>query len=121
MVNNSYKEISISVALVVLLVAILNPLHLWMPDMLHMMMLAAALIVFAVFSAFILRERIADEREGVHRMHAGRIAFLIGAAALVVGIVYQSYIDQLDNWLVVVLVLMVISKIIAHLWSDRNY
>ena len=121
MVNNSYKEIAVSVALIVLLIAILNPLHLWMPDMMHMMMLAAALVIFAVFAAFILRERITDERDGAHRMHAGRIAFLVGAGALVAGIVYQSYIDQLDNWLVVVLVAMVISKIVAHLWSDRNY
>ena len=121
MVNNSYKEISVSAALVILLVAILNPLHLWMPDMLHMFMLAAALVVFAMFAAFILREHAADEREGVHRMHAGRIAFLVGAGTLIAGIVYQSYIDRLDNWLVVVLVAMVISKIVAHLWSDRHY
>lgn len=121
MVNNLYKEILVSATLVILLVAILNPLHLWMPDMVHMMMLAAALIIFAVFAAFILRERATDEREGVHKMHAGRIAFLCGAAVLIVGIVYQSYIGQLDNWLVVVLVVMVISKIGAHLWSDRNF
>ena len=121
MINNTYGETTISVVLVVLLIALVNPFHFWMPDMLHMMMLAAALIVFAVFAAFILRERSTDEREGVHKMLAGRIAFLVGAAALIVGIVYQSYIDQLDNWLVVVLVVMIVSKIGAHLWSDRNY
>ena len=114
MANNTYSETAISATLIILLVAILNPFHLWMPDMLHMMMLAAALVVFGFFAAFVLRERATDERESTHRMLAGRAAFLAGTAALIAAIVYQSYLDQLDVWLVFVLVVMVISKIGAR-------
>lgn len=121
MANRSLKEISISAVLIALLVGILNPFHLWMPDMLHMMMLAGALVVFGLFAAFILREKITDERDGVHRMFAGRVAYLVGTASLLLGIVYQSYADNLDNWLVVTLVIMVLAKVMTHLYSDKNY
>ena len=121
MASSNIKELSISGILVILLVAIVNPLHVWMPDMLHLTMLAGAIVAFGLFAAFVLREYASDERDSAHRMLAGRVAFLSGAASLVVGIVYQSYTDSLDTWLVVVLVVMVLAKIAARLYSDRNY
>ena len=121
MINNTYGETTISVVLVALLIALVNPFHFWMPDMLHMMMLAAALVIFGFFAAFVVRERASDERESTHRMLAGRIAFLTGTATLIAAIVYQSYLDTLDIWLVFVLVVMVLSKIAARFYSERNY
>ena len=84
-------------------------------------MLAAAFVVFGFFAAFVLREKATDERESTHRMLAGRAAFLMGTATLIIAIVYQSYIDKLDVWLVLVLVVMIVSKMGAHFWNDRNY
>ena len=121
MANKSFKEIAVSVVLIALLLAILNPFHMWMPDMLHMMVLAGALVVFGLFAAFILREKIMDERDGAHRMLASRVAYLVGTTSLLLGIVYQSYLDTLDNWLVGTLVIMVLAKLFTHFYSDRNY
>ena len=104
-----------------LLVALANPMHLWMPDMAHMAMLGGAVVIFGIFAAFVLRESAADEREGTHRMFAGRAAFLAGTASLLLGIVYESYYDTLDTWLVAVLVIMVVTKIAARLYSDYKY
>ncbi len=121
MANNTFSEGAVSAILVILLVAIANPYHLWMPNMLHLTMLAITLVVFGLLAAFVLREGAVDERESTHRMLAGRTAFLTGTATLIAGIVYQSYFDILDIWLVLVLVVMVMAKITARFYSDRNY
>ena len=120
MANNTTREIGVAVVLIGLFLALLNPFHIWMPTMLHMIMLAIGIGAFGAYAIFVMREKAADERDGVHRMHSGRVGFLVGAGALVAGIIYQSYIDQIDVWLVFVLVLMVIAKIGAHFYSDRN-
>lgn len=120
MKNNTPREGGIALVLVALFIALLNPLGWWMPTMLHMVMLALGIIVFGIYAAFVLREQVNDERDGLHRMHSGRVAFLVGAGALVTGILYQSYTDQIDVWLVFTLVSMVLAKIAAHFYSDRN-
>jgi predicted MFS family arabinose efflux permease len=120
MKNNLKIEVVISSVLVILTLLLLNPFHFWMPNMIHMTILASTLVFFALLAVFIIREKTIDERDGVHRMLAGRMAFLIGAGGLIVGIVYQSYEGNLDIWLVVVLVAMVLTKISTRLYSDRR-
>lgn len=83
-------------------------------------MLGLTLAVFAVFAIFILREKVQDEREALHRMLAGRVAFLTGSALLTIGIVVQSLQDAVDVWLVIVLVAMVLSKLATRLYSDSR-
>lgn len=120
MKNNPLTELMLAGLLIVLLLIILNPFNIWMPTMLHMIMLASALVVFSILAVFVVRERNADERELMHKLHAGRIAYLVGSTALIVGIVYQSYFAMLDDWLIVALVLMIVAKFAAHFWDDRN-
>ena len=108
----------ISLVLVVLTVLLLNPFHFWMPNMIHMVMLALTLVIFALFAIFILREKVQDERDAVHRMLSGRVAFLTGSTVLTVGIVVQSLQDSVDVWLVIVLVAMVLSKLATRMYSD---
>jgi predicted MFS family arabinose efflux permease len=121
MANNTTREIGVAFVLIGLFLALLNPFHLWMPTMVHMIMLGLSICAFGAYAIFVMREKAVDERDGAHRMHSGRIAFLVGASALVGGIIYQSYVDQIDVWMVFVLVLMVLAKIGAHFYSDRNY
>ncbi|MEO5635448.1 MAG: hypothetical protein ABIS26_02580 [Candidatus Paceibacterota bacterium] len=120
MKNNLKTEIAISLILVVLTVLLLNPFHFWMPNMLHMVMLALTLVIFALFAIFILREKIEDERDSVHRMLSGRVAFLIGSTLLTIGIIVQSLQDAVDVWLVIVLVAMVLSKLVTRIYSDNR-
>lgn len=121
MKNNSNKEILAAGALILLLVLLINPFHFWMPSMAHMSLLAGAVVVFGLFSSFVLREQAADEREDIHRMFADRVAFLAGVSMLIAGIIYQSYLDMLDVWLVAVLVVMVIAKIGSRIYGDRHW
>lgn len=118
--KNNLKETIVTVALVVIAVALLNPFHFWMPDMMVMGMLAIVLALFGVFASFILRENTVDERDSQHRTLAGRNAFLAGAGVLTLGIVFQGYTHAVDPWLVIALVTMVVVKIGTRIWSDRN-
>lgn len=118
--NSLQIEAAISFILIALTVLLMNPFHFWMPNMLHMMMLALTLVVFAFFAIFILREKVQDERDAVHRMLSGRVAFLTGSTLLTVGIVIQSLQEGVDVWLVIVLVAMVLSKIVARIYSDNR-
>ncbi len=113
-------EIGISSVLVVLTVLLLNPFHFWMPNMVHMIMLALTLVIFALLAIFIVREKVQDERETLHRMLSGRVAFLTGSALLTIAIVVQSLQDTVDVWLVIILVAMVLSKLITRIYSDNR-
>lgn len=111
-------EIIAAAILIVLLVLLVNPYHIWMPSMAHMMGLTALLLVFAFFASIVLREQAHDEREGLHRMYAGRSAFLVGSFLLIVGISYQSLTHTFDPWLPAVLVAMIVVKIGTRLYAD---
>lgn len=120
MKNNLLNESIVALVLVLLAIFLLNPFNLWMPGMTLMAIMGGTLVVFAVFASFILREEVQDEREGIHRMYAGRTAFLAGASVILLGLSVQSFNDSIDPWLVMALVSMVLSKIGARIYGDRN-
>lgn len=120
MKNNFLKEVSISGILIILLVLFLNPFDFWMPTALLMMMVLGLVVVFALFASFVWRENHRDEREGLHKMMAGRIAFLVGAALLTLGIIVQSFNHNLDPWLVFVLTGMIVAKVITLIYGRIN-
>ncbi len=119
--NNFLQEIFVSLALIVLLVLFLNPFDFWMPNTLLIMMIAGLIVVFALFANFIWRENAKDEREGLHKMMAGRIAFLAGTALLVIGIIVQSFEHELDFWLVFTLGTMILAKIIGIIYGQIKH
>lgn len=121
MKNNFLQEIFVSATLVVLLVLFLNPFDFWMPNALLMMMVFGLVIVFAIFSSFIWKEYAKDEREILHRMLAGRTAYLAGTGVLVLGIIIQSFRHELDPWLVFALDIMILAKTIGLLYGRIKY
>lgn len=120
MKNNIPKEILVPLTLIVLAVLLLNPFHFWMPDMMVMGILAILLALFGIYASFILKEKTFDERDDANRSLAGRNAFLGGSATLILGIIVQGYSHAVDPWLVVALIVMVVTKVGTHIWSDRN-
>lgn len=117
MKNNFLQEIIVSGVLILLLILFLNPFELWMPPILLMMMVLGLVVVFSLFASFIWRENNKDEREGLHKMMAGRIAFLAGTATLVMAIIIQSFRHNLDFWLVLTLGVMILAKVIGLIYS----
>lgn len=118
MQNNFFQEIIIiSSILIILLILFLNPFNFWMPNALLVMMIVGLVVLFALFASFIWRENAHDERESLHRMMAGRIAFIAGSGALVLGIIMQSLQHNLDPWLLFILGVMVLAKISGLIYS----
>ncbi|PIT92670.1 MAG: hypothetical protein COU08_01595 [Candidatus Harrisonbacteria bacterium CG10_big_fil_rev_8_21_14_0_10_42_17] len=115
------SELFISIILIALLVFFLNPFEFWMKDSILMMISVALIIFFGMFSAFVWRENIRDEREGLHRMLAGRFAFLVGATMLVIGIIIQSFNNNLDTWLVATLGGMIFAKIAGLIYGHIKH
>ena len=91
-----------------------------MPTPLVMMMEALMIIIFGIFASLLWREGAADEREGLHRMIAGRIGFLAGAGTLVVGILVQTIKYSVDPWLVIALTTMILAKIVVLIYIKNN-
>jgi small-conductance mechanosensitive channel len=118
MKNNLLQEISISGILIILLLLFLNPFGFWMPTTLLMTMVLGLVVVFALFASFVWRENHRDEREGLHKMMAGRIAYLIGTALLTLGIIVQSFNHELDPWLIFTLAGMILAKAISLIYGQ---
>ena len=120
MKNKSIIEFFVATALVVILILILNPMHFWMPDMAHVTVLGLLLVIFVAYAAFALREEIVDERDALHRMFAGRAAFITGTTILTLGVFFGALEGEVDKWLVFTLVGMIIAKLATRLYTDRN-
>ena len=121
MKNNLLQEIIVSLVLIILLVLFLNPFEFWMPPILLMMMVLGLVVIFSLFASFIWRENAKDERESLHKMMAGRIAFLAGTATLVIAVIVQSFKHELDVWLVVTLGVTILAKIVGFIYSRMKH
>ena len=117
MKNNFLQEVSVSLVLIILLVLLLNPFNFWMPTSVLMAMLVWLIVIFALFASFVWKEFAKDERELLHRMIAGRVAYLVGTGTLVLAIIVQCFSHNLDPWLVFALVLMILAKIFGIIYS----
>ena len=115
MKNNFSREIAVTLVLVVLAILLVNPFMLWMPTPVLMGAVAVFAVVFFVFAGIVWREKPGDERDNLHKLAAGRTAFLIGTGILTLGIVVQSITTHaIDPWLVAALTLMIAGKIAAR-------
>jgi len=118
--KQNIKELISSIVLILLLVLVVNPFHV-MASGLFFVSLAALIVAFGVFAAFIMKEKATDERERAHRMGAGRAAFFTGSFIILLGIIAQVFsTGRIDPWLVATLVGMIIAKIFVRVYSDRN-
>jgi hypothetical protein len=105
------KELLVGLGLIVLLFVIFNPWSVFMPGYLVMGILIGAIILYIAFATFLFGETHGDEREQFHRLFADRIAYLVGSAFLLIGIVAGELQHALDPWLILALALMVIAKL----------
>ncbi|MDP4011876.1 MAG: hypothetical protein Q8P72_06670 [Candidatus Roizmanbacteria bacterium] len=88
-----------------------------MPTPLHMMILVIFIIAFVLFGTFLCKEKVADERENLHRFIVGRYAFLTITTVLVVGIIVQTLSHTLDMWMVFALVVGILAKVIGSIYT----
>ncbi len=113
------SETAILIVLAILVSTCLIPL--FGSGMAGMVLHSLLVIAFGFFATFFWRERPSDEREVFHQMFAGRVAFFVGVALLLVWMMWQVYIMQsIDPILIIVIVVMLLAKVIAHIYSRRH-
>jgi hypothetical protein len=114
-----YKsELITSLILIFILGLFLKPSKLLMPMSSEVMLALFLVVAFLLFAAVFWKEGSGDERENLHKLNAGRISYLVGAAVLVVAIISQSMMHDVDPWLVYTLISMVLAKIGSRVYSQ---
>jgi len=116
---NKLFHIATAAVLVLLLVLLSDPFMLWMPAEAQMAALLGAAILACLWAGFVMYERADDEREVLHKMHAGRVAYLSGIAVLTLALVFQGFAGDIDPWVSTALAVMVISKLAARFYLEQ--
>ena len=117
--KNKTIQISIAILLIVCLTLLSDPFMLWMPMGAQMAALLGAAVLLAIWAGFVMYERAPDEREAVHRMNAGRMAYLSGIVLLTIALVTQGLAHDIDPWISVTLGTMVLVKLLSRFYSER--
>jgi hypothetical protein len=112
-------ELLIVLVLIVLAVLLLNPFSFYMPNAMVMTLMGCLIGIAALFAGIVWKESAGDEREALHRMFAGRVAFITGTVILVAGIAVQSLTHTVDVWLVLALIAMVLAKMVGRMYAGR--
>lgn len=116
---NKFLPLGTAVVLVGLLTLLSEPFMLWMPAKAQMTVLLGAAVLACVWAGFVLYEHTDDEREALHRMNAGRMAYLSGIAVLTVALVVQGFAHAIDPWISTALGVMVLVKLGSRFYSDK--
>ena len=116
----TFANYLVAVALVILLGLLANPYMLWMPSPAQMMIVLVAAILAVVYGGFVLKEAAGDERETLHRMLAGRAAFITALTMLTVALVVQGVTHSIDPWIPATLAFTIIAKLVARAWANRH-
>jgi hypothetical protein len=117
--KNNIVHICLALVFLALLVLLSDPFMLWMPAEAQMAVLLGATVLACVWVGFVMFEKTDDEREAIHRMHAGRIAYLSGVAVLTVGLLFQGLAHSIDPWLTLALGAMVSMKLVSRIYSQH--
>lgn len=103
--------------LIVILIAFINPTGLLMPESASMMMLVLFALSYFLYISIFWKEQSQDERDQAHALKAGRLSFLLGSLMLIIGISIQGLKHEIDVWLIVTLVLMILTKIAVRMYT----
>lgn len=103
-----------------LLVLLSDPFMLFMPPAATMTALALSVVILCAWAGFVAYEKANDEREILHRMHAGRTAYLAGLAMLTLALLVQGLSHDIDPWIAAALGVMVVAKFIGRIYFERR-
>lgn len=116
--KNKIIYIIAAAILLALLATISDPFMLWMPPKAGMAAFLFVAVLMSVWVGLIMYEKATDERDAVHRMYAGHIAYLSGIVVLTIALVTQGLSHSIDPWITGALAIMVVAKLGTRLYSD---
>ncbi len=99
-----------NVALILLGITLADPFKMGMNNMTLILVCGLLLASFAAFAGLLWNEKAEDERESQILDRGGRFSYLMGMSVLILALVIQSFEHAVDNWLVVAIVVMIVSK-----------
>lgn len=115
------KDILVPVVVIVSAVAFLDPFMYLMPSMMVSFVLGILMVSSVIYALIIFKEGARDEREVSLRAFADRITCLVGTTGLVGVIVYQVLvIHHVDPIIVGILLAMIITKYVAHVYAEKH-
>lgn len=117
--KNNIAQVFTAVATIVFLGLLTDPFMYWMPAQMEMLILVGVTVLLCVWFGFVASEQANDEREALHRMHAGRVAYLSGIATLTIALLVQGLAHAIDPWIAATLGIMVVAKLASHFYTDR--
>ena len=114
------KDILVPLVVIGSALAFLDPFMYLMSSMLVTAVLGILMVSTVVYALIIFKEGARDEREVTLRAFADRITCLVGTAGLVGVIVYQVLVvHHVDTIIVIILLTMIVTKYIAHVYSEH--
>ncbi len=113
-------EIAFSLISILLVTLLVNPFGIIMPSQIEMIVIALTAIAFSAFLIFLWGEKPRDEREEYNLYLAGRFSFYSVAVVLLVGTIYQALNHELDAWLIISLLVLVLSKVFALAYQNNQ-
>ncbi len=116
--NKNYLHIIVAAVLAFFLLALADLIPFWMPMMGEMIALLIVVLLLLVWVGFVLKEKAHDERELLLKMKSGRVAYLSGLGVLMVALLVQGFQHAIDPWLAVALAVMVVAKLLTHLFEE---
>lgn len=118
--KNNTIHVALALILIALLILLSDPFMFWMPPVAVLCALLAVAVVVCLWVGFVMKESAQDEREALHRMNAGRVAYLSGTAVLTVAVLVQGFtLHTVDPWVALALIAMVVSKLVARMYFER--
>jgi len=108
------------VALFILIISI-GLFYASLAPMAYVLCYVVVVVMFAVFMYSILKRTDRDEREHHHHTVAAESGYIVGAVALLIGIAYQTLsIHQVDDWLFVALIAMLVTRLGVRIYLDKK-
>jgi hypothetical protein len=115
------KESLAGLLMLVLLFLFLNPLAWPISTDLFNMFAVALLVVFFLFAFLICHRKSNDERDEYVLLLGERFGFITGCSILLIALIIQARAGELDDWLVLTFIIMVIAKIIGMIYAKLRY
>jgi hypothetical protein len=117
-----YKYTILPIVVSLLALAFVDPFMYWYPSTVTWLLLGGLLIATCLYGFFVLTEQAHDEREVSIRSFADRVSCLTGMSLLVMILMYQTITEGIAHpEIVVILVVMVITKLIAHQYACHKH
>ena len=109
-------------SVIVVLAALIAKPAGFMPSMTTMTAIVVVAVLLSIYVVLMWNERPKDERDELHVRNADRLAFTVGAIALLAVIAYETITTgAADPWLSFILIAIVAAKAVGLFYEGKNH